>query len=215
MKGSALASKCSPGTRGTDGRSGRPLGWLEGSEFKQPKVASEKKNTAWMCMDVHGYSRMRVSVSSDTAITWFISEHRSSSRQILKPESCAPGSSQVYQISEAFIGIICLMAETTIVKQYHIRAFYTKISILSQLVAVLSQCHSTMTMAGHQTWAPQYCWRYGCADLKPRSLKSHMCRWTNFSKSNVLFPFLKKIGWLFFKEACFKNGVWPSNGWTL
>lgn len=99
-----------------------------------------------MCMDVHGYGRMRVAVSSDSTITWFISERCSSSRQILKPESCAPGSSLVYQISETFIKIICLMAETTIATQYHIRAFYTEISILSKVVVVSFQCHSAMTM---------------------------------------------------------------------
>lgn len=145
-------------------------------------------------MGMHGYGRTRVAVSSDSTITWSISERRSSSRQILKPESCAPGSFQVYQISEAFIGIICLMAETTIVKHNHIRAFYTEISTLSQVVVLSSQYHSamTMTMAGLQTWASQYCWLYGLADLKPRSLKRHMCRWINFSKLNGLFPFLKE-----------------------
>lgn len=76
------------------------------------------------------------------------------------------------------LGIICLMAETTIVKHNHIRAFYTEISTLSQVVVLSSQYHSamTMTMAGLQTWASQYCWLYGLADLKPRSLKRHMCR---------------------------------------
>lgn len=89
-----------------------------------------------MCMDVQEYGRTCVAVSSNSTITWFISERRSSSRQILKPESCTPGSSQVHQIPEAFIGIICLTAETIIVKQNHIRAFYAEISILSQVVVV-------------------------------------------------------------------------------
>lgn len=138
-----------------------------------------EQNISWMCTDAHGDSRMYVTASTYSTITQYISECHSTSTQVLKPgpfASCAPGSSQFYQISKAFIGIICLMAEITIVKQYHIRAFYIKMNILSQLVAVSSQCHTAMTMAGSQPWPSQYCWLYGHAYLKPRSLRSHMCR---------------------------------------
>lgn len=60
---------------------------------------------------------MYVTASTYYTITQYISECHCIGTQILKPRpiaSCAPGSTQAYQISEAFIGIICLMAEATI-----------------------------------------------------------------------------------------------------
>lgn len=143
MKGSALASKWYPRTRGTDERSKDPLGWL----CRAQSLSSEEVWWRKHAMEMHEYSRPCVTTTTYPTIAQCISEWcYFASTQIVKPDpfaSCAPGSTQAYQISVAFIGIICLMAETTVVKQYHVKAFYRKVTILSQLVPS-PRCRNTM-----------------------------------------------------------------------
>lgn len=47
--------------------------------------------------------------------------------------------------SSFFGGIAYLLAETTIVKQYHIKEFYIKMNILRELAVISPQCHNAMT----------------------------------------------------------------------